>query len=279
MALRNQRIWPGRDDKVLTSWNALAIRGLADAARALGRPDYAAAGAAALDFLRAHHWRDGQLLATSRDGVAHLPAYLDDHALLIDAILALATVQFRAADIAFAVQLADALLERFEDRANGAFFFTAHDHETLFHRSRVFADDAMPAGNAVAASALLKLGCLLGESRYMLAAERTLRAAWTAINEQPMGYVHLISALEEHLQLPTIVVLRGIPESLAMWQVQLQRKFQPRAMILAIPADASDLPPALASKVPQGDIVGYLCRGMHCEAPTSNLAALVQSLR
>jgi uncharacterized protein len=278
LALRNQRIWPGRDDKVLTSWNALAIRGLADAARALGRPDYAAAGAAALDFLRAHHWRDGQLLATSRDGVAHLPAYLDDHALLIDAILALATVQFRAADIAFAVQLADALLERFEDRANGAFFFTAHDHETLFHRSRVFADDAMPAGNAVAASALLKLGCLLGESRYMLAAERTLRAAWTAINEQPMGYVHLISALEEHLQLPIIVVLRGQPEALAMWQAQLQRQFQPRAMILAIPADATNLPAALASKVPQGDIVGYLCRGLHCEAPTSNLAALVQSL-
>ena len=280
LALRNQRVWPGRDDKVLTSWNALAIRGLADAARALGRPDFAAAARRRAGLsCSAHHWRDGRLLATSRDGVARLPAYLDDHALLIDAILALAAVQFRAADLAFAVQLADALLERFEDRANGGFFFTAHDHETLIHRSRVFADDAMPAGNAVAASALLKLGCLLGESRYMLAAERTLRAAWSAINEQPLGYVHLISALEEYLQLPIIVVLRGQPEPLALWQAQLQRQFQPRAMILAIPADATDLPAALASKPPQGDIVGYLCRGMQCEAPTSSLAALSESLQ
>jgi hypothetical protein len=278
LALRNQRVWPGRDDKVLTSWNALAIRGLADAARALARPDLAAAGAAALDYLHAQHWRDGRLLATSRDGIARLPAYLDDYALLIDAILALSTVKFRASDLAFAVQLADALLERFEDRANGGFFFTAADHETLIHRSRVFADDAMPAGNAVAASVLLKLGCLLGESRYLLAAERTLRAAWTAINEQPLGYVHLISALEEYQQLPVIVILRGQPAPLALWQAQLQRQFQPRAMVLAIPAGATDLPAALASKAPQGDIVGYLCRGTQCEAPTSNLAALVQSL-
>jgi uncharacterized protein len=278
LALRNQRVWPGRDDKVLASWNALAIRGLADAARALGRPDFAAAGAAALDYLHTHHWREGRLLATSRDGAAHLPAYLDDHAMLIDAILALATVQFRAADLAFAVQLAEALLERFEDRANGGFFFTAHDHEALFHRSRVFADDAMPAGNAVAASALLKLGCLLGETRYLLAAERTLRAGWTVLNEQPLGHVHLATALEEHLQLPIIVVLRGQPEPLALWQAQLQTQFQPRAMILAIPADATDLPAALAGKAPQGDIVGYLCRGMQCEAPTASLVALVKSL-
>jgi hypothetical protein len=278
LALRNQRIWPARDDKVLTSWNALAIRGLADAARALGRADFAVAGAAALEYLHAHHWRDGRLLATSRDGVAHLPAYLDDHALLIDAILALATVQFRATDIAFAVQLADALLEQFEDQTSGGFFFTAHDHEALFHRSRVFADDAMPAGNATAASALLKLGCLLGEPRYLLAAERTLRAAWTALNEQPMAHVHLATALDEYLHLPLIVVLRGQPETLALWQSQLQRQFQPRAMVLAIPADVTDLPAALANKAPQGEIVGYLCRGMQCEAPTSSLAALVKSL-
>jgi uncharacterized protein len=279
LALRNQRIWPGRDDKVLTSWNALAIRGLADAARALEQPAFATAGAAALDYLQTHHWRDGRLLATSRDGVARLPAYLDDHALLIDATLALATVHFRAADIAFASQLADALLERFEDQANGGFFFTAHDHETLIHRSRVFGDDAMPAGNASAASALLRLGCLLAEPRYLLAAERTLRAGWTALNGQPLGHVHLATALEEYLQQPVIVILRGQPEPLALWQAQLQRSFQPRVMILAIAADAADLPAALASKHPQGEIVGYLCRGMQCDAPTTSLAALRQSLQ
>ncbi len=279
LALRNLRTWPGRDDKVLTSWNALAIHGLADAARVLERPDLAAAAAAALDYLRAYHWRDGRLLATSRAGVARLPAYLDDYAMLIDAILALATVQFRAADLAFAVQLADALLERFEDQANGGFFFTAHDHEALIHRSRVFADDAMPAGNAIAAQVLLKLGCLLGEPRYLLAAERTLRAAWGPLSEQPLGYVHLATALDTYLQLPIIVILRGQPEPLALWRAQLQRIYQPRAMIMAIPEAATGLPAALASKAAQGQIVGYVCRGTHCEAPATNIATLREALQ
>lgn len=278
LAARNQRTWPGRDDKVLTSWNALAIRGLADAARALDRPDLATAGAEALDYLREHHWR-GELLAASRDGVARLPAYLDDYAFLIDAILALATVQFRAADLGFAAQLADALLDRFEDRRNGGFYFTAHDHETLIHRSRVFADDAMPSGNAIAASALLRLGCLLAEPRYLVAAERTLRAAWTALDEQPLGHVHMATALEEFLQLPVIVILRGQPEIMALWQAQLQRPFQPRVSLIAIPSDAADLPAALAGKPPQGQIVAYLCRGLQCEAPTSSLASLRESLQ
>jgi uncharacterized protein YyaL (SSP411 family) len=229
------------------------------------------------------HWQqDGQqghLLATSRDGVARLPAYLDDHALLIDAILALATVLFRSADLAFAAQLADALLERFEDREHGAFFFTAHDHEALIHRSRVFGDDAMPAGNAIAASALLRLGHLLGEPRYLVAAERTLRAAWTALNEQPLGHVHLATALEEYLHAPVIVILRGQPGPLAQWRAELQRLYLPRVSVIAIPADAADLPAALASKPAQGEIVGYLCRGMQCEAPSSNLAALRESLQ
>ncbi|MEJ0100860.1 MAG: hypothetical protein WDO12_14610 [Pseudomonadota bacterium] len=178
---RALRVPPGRDDKILTSWNALAIRGLADAARALDEPRFADSAARALDYLRKVHWRDGRLLATSRDGQAQLPAYLDDHALLIDAILTLITVRFDADALAFAAQLADALLGRFEDRDHGGFFFTASDHEALIHRSRSFTDDATPSGNAIAAQALQKLGWLLGEPRYLAAAERTLQAAWATV--------------------------------------------------------------------------------------------------
>src|SRR5262249_47958418 len=127
-----------------------------------------------------------------------LDAYLDDHALLIDAILALLTVRFDASWLRFATELADALLTRFEDQSHGGFFFTAHDHETLIHRSRSFMDDATPAGNAIAAKALQRLGWLLGEPRYLWAAERTLRAAWPSLATAPLSQVHMSEALQEH---------------------------------------------------------------------------------
>ena len=278
LAARAKRVPPGRDEKILTGWNALAIRGLADAARALDRPDFAAAAARALEFLRQHHWLQGRLLATSRAGEARLPAYLDDHALLIDAILGLATVRFDARWLGFAVQLADALLDRFEDAGHGGFYFTAHDHEALIHRSRNFHDDATPSGNAIAASALQRLGWLLGEPRYLVAAERTLRAAWPQLAESPLGQVHMANALEEHLAPHEFIVLRGESDLMDTWRRELQRVWRPRVSVIAVPTGAAGLPAALAAKTPRGAIVAYRCRGSHCEAPEENLPALLQRL-
>ncbi|MGC4028361.1 MAG: thioredoxin domain-containing protein [Steroidobacteraceae bacterium] len=279
LALRARRPWPQRDDKVLTGWNALAIKGLAEAARSLGRDDYAETALQALDYLRAHHWRDGQLLACSRGGTAHLPAYLDDYAFLLDAILAALAVHFRAADLHWATQLADALLARFEDRDAGGFFFTAHDHETLIHRSRGFDDGATPSGNAIAVRALLRLGYLLGEQRYLAAAERALCSGWNLLRSQPLAHVHLATALEQYLAAPTIVVLRGGHDALQLWRRELQRLYAPDLVVIAIAADAQQLPPALAAKPPHQAPIAYLCRGTTCEAPLSSLAELTQALQ
>jgi uncharacterized protein YyaL (SSP411 family) len=278
LQLRNQRTAPDRDDKILTSWNALAIKGLADAARALQRDDLAQASEAALTWLRQHHWSNGRLLATSKDGVARLPAYLDDHALLIDAILSLLTVRFSTGALEFATQLADALLQHFEDSGHGGFYFTAHDHEQLIHRSRSFSDDATPSGNAIAAAALQKLGWLLGNSRYLIAAERTLRAAWPTLAETPLAQVHMATALEDLLQPHTFVILRGEPAQMNAWQRELQRVWRPLTSIIAIPADTAALPPALASKPSRGEVVAWVCRGSVCQAPEHSLATLLRTL-
>jgi uncharacterized protein len=277
-AARAQRIAPGRDDKILTSWNALAIRGLADAARALDEPRFADAAAHALEYLRSVHWQGGRLLATSRDGKARLPAYLDDHALLIDAILSLITVRFDAAALTFATQLAEALLDRFEDRDHGGFFFTASDHETLIHRSRSFSDDATPSGNAIAAQALQKLGWLLGEPRYLAAAERTLQAAWPQLADAPLGLVHMANALEDHLRPHAFILLRGEPATIERWRRELQRVWRPLVSIIAVPAGEPGLPAALAGKPVQGNAVAYLCRGSTCEAPLHELKAVQAAL-
>jgi uncharacterized protein YyaL (SSP411 family) len=281
LAVRNQRVWPGRDEKVLVAWNGLAIRGLAIAARSLGdtaqRTRWADSATRALDFIHSTLWKEGRLLAVYKDGQARFPAYVDDYAFLLDALVELLQVRWRPSDLTFATELANALLEHFEDRAAGGFYFTADDAEQLIHRPKAFADEAVPAGNGVAAQALLRLGTLLGDTRYIDAAERTLKAAWSVIERFAAGHASLLVALEEWLEPIQLIVLRGQASEIAEWQIELNKVYAPRRMILAIPADANDLPPALIDKKPTagGDAVGYVCRGPVCSEPLKSIAALV----
>ena len=275
---RNLRVWPARDEKILCSWNALMIKALSLASRVLGRPDLAEAAGTAVDFIRHHLWRDGRLLATYKDGRAHLPAYLDDYAFLADALLELLQTRWRSSDLDFARQLAEVLLDQFEDKADGGFFFTAKDHEQLIHRSKTFADESVPSGNGVAASMLIRLGFLLGETRYLDAAERTLRAAWTGIKDYPQAHMSLVNALEDFLSALQILVVRGEASSAAHWASVLGKLYAPTRMIYAIPDDAQ-LPPALAAKRPGETTVAYLCSGMTCSAPLENLEEVTRALK
>jgi uncharacterized protein len=278
LRVRAMRIRPGLDDKVLASWNALAISALATAARCLDRPDYAATATAALRYLQHVHWHDGRLLATSAHGQARLAAYLDDYAFLLDAILELAAVRFSAEELCWAVELAEVMLRHFEDAGAGGFFFTADDHEALISRPKSFSDDAIPAGNAIGARALLRLGYLLGEARYLEAAERTLRAAWPALLKYPEGHASMLLALEDYLYPPQIVILRGPEGALQPWLRELNAVFAPRRWTLAVPADATGLPEAIASKPATQAPLAYVCRGAQCSAPIDSLEALLEQL-
>ncbi|UCG71775.1 MAG: thioredoxin domain-containing protein [Chromatiales bacterium] len=278
LAVREGRVWPGLDDKIIASWNGLMIRGLAIAARALNRDDLALIAAHATDFIRNEMVVDGQLMAVHKDGQSRFPAYLDDHAFLLDALLELLQARWDAGHLAFATWLADELIGRFEDQARGGFFFTANDHETLMHRSRPFADESLPAGNAVAALALNRLGHLLGHTRYLDAAERTLRAGWQPMSEFPHGHASLVNALEEYLQEPVIVVIRGAADDARQWARQLDGLYAPRQLVYAIPADATKLPGALADRAPRDETVAYVCQGTHCSAPVATIDELAAAL-
>ncbi len=278
LAARNLRIWPARDEKILTAWNALMIKGLAIAARVLRRPDLAAAAGAAVDFIRRHLWRDGRLLASYKDGRAHLPAYLDDYAFLADALLELLQTRWRSADLEFARALSDVLLSQFEDPEAGGFFFTAADHERLIHRSKSYSDDSTPSGNGIAASVLCRLGFLLGELRYVDAAERTLRAGWSLLREYPQAHMSLVNALDDFLAAGPIVIVRGDAEHVADWSTQLGSVYAPNRMVFAIPRDAPDLPAALAAKRPTDATVAYVCAGMTCSAPLTDISAIARSV-
>ena len=276
---RLQRVAPGRDEKQLTSWNALAIRGLAIAGRALDRPDLVEAAVRATEFLQTTLFVDGRLLASYKDGEARFPAYLDDHAFLLDALLELLQARWDTRHLEFAVQIAELMLSHFEDRQDGAFFFTADDHEALIHRPKPLADEAVPSGNGIAAFALQRLGFLLGETRYLDAAEKTLRASWRAISEYPHGHVSLLSSLEEYLDHPEIIVIRGDADEIARWQHAAARLYAPRRLVFGISADAIKLPGALADRAAiEGETVAYRCLGTHCEMPVTTWEALAAQL-
>jgi hypothetical protein len=281
LAARALRVRPGRDEKILTSWNALMVEGMARAAAAFDRPDWLASARAALDFLRRRLWTGtgggGRLLATFKDGRAHLNAYLDDYAYLLAALLQTMQAEFRAEDLEWAEDLADALLDRFEDREGGGFYFTSHDHERLIHRSKTGHDNATPSGNGVAAFALQRLGHLVGETRYLAAAQRTLQLFFPPMNGQIGGYATLATALEEYLVPPRTVLLRGRGPSLTQWHARLARRYDPGTLVLGLPDGAQGLPPALAKAA--GDPVNaWVCSGVKCLPPIAELADLERVL-
>ncbi|MDQ6916436.1 MAG: thioredoxin domain-containing protein [Pseudomonadota bacterium] len=264
---RAARVRPGRDDKLLTSWNALMIAALARAGRALHEPAWVDAAREAADFIRDTMWRDGKLLATCKDGRAHLNAYLDDHAFMLAALIEMMQSAFRARDLEWATEIADSLLARFEDAQGGGFFFTSHDHEALIHRPKPGHDNATPAGNGIAAQALNTLGHWLSEPRYLDAAERTVRAFARDLAEQPTGFASLLVALDACTTPPTTVLLRGDAATCASWHRSLERSYRPSVQSLDL-SGQRELPGALAKphleKGGPGSVTASVCRGMTC---------------
>ena len=282
LSRREQRVRPGRDEKILSSWNALMIRGMAIAGRVLGKPEYIQSAQRALDFLRGTMWTSQHLAATYKDGTAHLDAYLDDYSFLLDAILEMLQVRWCSQDLNWACDIANVLLEKFEDNARGGFYFTSIDHERLIQRSKTLSDEAMPSGNGIAATALARLGYLLGKTEYLDATEHVLQFAGQAVTHAPMGHASLITAYEEQYYPLQIIILRGEKSHLEKWRQLCMPGYDPRRLVFAIDADEKNLPAALAEKKfiepsPEG-VVAYICEGMQCKSPITSLAELQNAI-
>jgi uncharacterized protein YyaL (SSP411 family) len=279
LAARSKRARPGTDDKILTSWNALAIAALARAARAMKQAGWTEAAGKALAALREAAWINDALYANVADANARIPGFLDDHAFLLNALLELLQCRWRDEDLQWAIVVADALLDKFEDREHGGFRFSAAGHATPLQNPRTFIDEALPSGNGVAALALLRLGHLLGETRYLQSAERCLRAASDALRKYPDACCTLVRALREfHAPRPQVAIRCGDGEEDA-WRDALSEANAARMDAFLIPADAPALPGVLAQRTPGKGGVAYLCTGLSCRAPIRSPRELAAALR
>jgi uncharacterized protein YyaL (SSP411 family) len=275
---RTKRVWPGLDDKRLTAWNALMIAALAEAGAVLGRGDYLEAARGCAEFV----WNDlrddeGALLRTYKDGRAHLKAYLEDHAFLLEALLTLYEASFETVWFERARGLADTLLAGFADGERGGFFSTADDHESLIARRKEIGDHPIPSGNSAAAFGLLRLAALTGERTYEQAAEGVFRLFSDSAGKHPEAFAHLLRAIDFHLASTKEVALIG--EDLNELAAVIRSELRPH-LVLAGGQAGSDIPPLLRDR---GEVDGkpaaYVCEHFTCQAPTADPAQLSRLLQ
>ncbi len=274
LAVRERRVHPGLDDKVLVAWNGLMIDALAQAAGVLDEPRYLSAAQRAAEFCLTHMRRhDGRLLHTWREGQAKLDAYLDDYTSLANGLISLYEADFDERWIGAAIELVDEVLARFIDSERGGFFYTATDHETLIARQKDFYDNAVPSGNSMAAMALVRLGKLTGRGEYLEAAEGTLRAAAELLERAPQAGGQLLLALDLYFgPTPEIVVLGNPDEAdTAESLAALRHRFVPNQVVACRPGDAGISGPldglfdgkSLAGPEP----AVFVCEDFACQAP------------
>ena len=269
---REQRVKPTRDDKLLTAWNALAAEGLAVAGGLLGRDAWVDRAATLLDTLHSKLEPGGELHAVYADGRARFTATLDDHASLLMAELALLGERWDADLLARATRRADVLLDRFADTERGGFFMTADGVDAPLARLRPMQDDATPSGNGQAALGLLRLGHLLGEMRYLDAAEGTLRSAAGDIGAYPLAHATLLRALDALHDPPAHLVLcwRDGADP-APFRAVARRHDRVHCYAVGAP---QGLPGLLGEYRAEAPVTAFLCRGTSCLPPITDPDAL-----
>ena len=275
LAAREQRVRPGLDDKRLTAWNALMISALADAGAVLGEPRYTEAAVGAAEFILRDLRADGRLLRSYNHGTAHLNAYLEDHAFLLEALLTLYEATFDPRWFAEARALADTILERFADPARGGFFSTASDHEELIARRKDIDDHPIPAGSSAAAFGLLRLARLTGEARYEDAALGHIRLLHTIAPEHATGFGHLLQAID--FQLADVREVALVGDERGPLEEVVREAFRPHLVLAGGPAGGV---PLLEGREPVGGrAAAYVCERFACQRPViepDELRALLQ---
>jgi uncharacterized protein YyaL (SSP411 family) len=282
--VREKRVRPGRDEKILTSWNGLMLRSFAEAARYLDRPDYLQVATNNAEFLLRELYRNGRLLRTYKDGHAHLNGYLEDYTFLADGLLALYEASFNPRWFIEARRLMDEAIKLFADEQNGGFFDTGSDHEALISRPKDIMDNATPAGNSVAADVLLRLAAFTGEEDYRRRADDYLRPIADITVQHPQSFGYLLGALDFAISQSKEIAIIGDakqPDTRALLIVINDRYLPNSVLACSVPdnLEAIQSIPLLADR-PQkdGKATAYICQNFACLAPVNTPEGLERTL-
>jgi uncharacterized protein YyaL (SSP411 family) len=281
--VREQRIKPDRDEKILTAWNGLMLASFAEAGVILERPDYTEAARMNADFVLNNLQRDGLLLRTYKDGVAKFNAYLEDYAFFIEGLVTLfeTTGEFRW--LKSALSLTDRMIEEFWDEEGGGFYFTGKSHEDLIVRSKDYFDNATPSGNSVAADVLLRLAILTDNQTYRELAQRILTEIADQARRYPSGFGYALSAIDFLLSEPREIAIMGkYPGDIRALLQEAWRKYLPNKVVapgFVNETEAHETVPLLQNRpLLDGQAAAYVCHNYTCKEPVTEPEALAGQL-
>jgi len=272
-AVREKRVKPGRDEKILTDWNGLMLRAFAEAAAYLDRDDYREVAEANANFILSTLWDGHRLLHSFKDGRARFNGYLDDYANFADGLLALYQLTFDHKWLDAAIRVTDRMIEQFWDEEGGGFYFTGKDHEALLTRTKDFFDNATPAGNSVAADVLLRMAALLDRADYRKKAEEVFVTIAGLMRQYASGFGRMLAALDFYIGPSKEIAIAGAPDGFVG---VLRNRYSPRTVVAAGSSDQI----ALLRDRPMlnGRPTAYVCENFTCKQPVTDLAAFEELL-
>jgi uncharacterized protein YyaL (SSP411 family) len=281
--LREKRIKPDRDEKILTAWNGLMFASFAEAGVVLNRPDYTDAARRNAEFVLSNLGENGRLLRTWKDGRAKFNAYLEDYAFLSEGLLTLFETTGESRWLKEALALGDRMIEEFWDDESGGFYFTGKSHESLIVRSKDYFDNATPSGNSVAAMVLLRLAALTGRENYRLLATAVLREIGDQIRRYPSGFGYALSAVDFLLSTPKEVAIVGKDAAdIQPLMAETWRKYRPNKVVapgLANDSEVTGITPLLANRPLINNLAtAYVCEHFTCQQPVTDVSALSEQL-
>jgi uncharacterized protein len=282
--VREQRIKPDRDEKVLTAWNGLMLASFAEAAVVFDRPDYLSIATKNASFVLSEMLRDGLLLRTYRDGTAKLNAYLEDYAFYVDGLITLYQANGEIRWLESAVSLIDRMIEEFWDESDGGFFYTGKSHEALIVRTKDYFDNATPSGNSVAAEVLLHVAALTGNEKYIRTATSLLRLMTTSINRYPSAFGRALGAIDFYLSTPKEICIIGDVSSTDTRNLSrvVWKQFLPNKIVAQSTGEdktAAEVVPLLRDRTMiDGRAAAYVCENYVCKAPVTTPEDLASQL-
>jgi len=278
--VREQRVKPGRDEKILTAWNGLMLAAFAEAARVLDRADYRTVAENNAEFILSTMMKDGRLFRTwkAQPGEAKLMAYLEDYAFYADGLLALYQTTFDPRWFQQARSLMDVVLEHFADNNHGGFFDTADDHEMLVTRPKSLQDNATPCGNSMAVRVLLQLTAYTGQAAYETPAVTALASLQQAMVQYPAAFANWLGALEFILASPKEIAIIGSPDgddTRALLKT-VYAAYHPNQVVAVAPENHTAMHPELveARSMQAGRATAYVCQNFTCKQPVVSAAEL-----
>jgi uncharacterized protein len=288
LAVRNERVRPGLDDKVLAAWNGLMISAFAQTAAIFDNDRYRNAAVDAANFvLHQMSDDDGELLRTHRKGESRLPAYLEDYAYMISALIDVYEATFNLKWLTEADRLARIMLEKFWDDASNSFYFTSDDHANLIVRTRPTYDGATPSGNSMAAIGLLRLSKLLDKAAYYDKAQKLMETNREFLARAPRGFLKMLVAADFYLYSPKEVAIAGPVDSPGTDALldALFEAFIPNKVVALLDPNAPDraeleqaVPLLAGKKEVEGQPAAYVCENFACKAPVTDPAAMLNQL-